>query len=86
MSTSSQQHEPGKAAEIARIEAVCSRPGEFAVTTVHIESFAILLNTELARPGEALTVSVDAQPALTLPRPGDDRLILVKGSDGTWGK
>jgi len=69
---------------LARIEAVCIKPGEFEVTTEHIDSFAILLSAELARPDEALTVAVDGQPALTRPWPDDGRLILVRGPDGRW--
>ena len=77
--------EPVANQPLARIEAVCIKPGEFEVTTEHIDSFAILLNAELARPDEAVTVSVDGQPALTRPWPDDGRLVFVRGSDGTWG-
>jgi predicted esterase len=69
---------------LARIDAARAQPGEFTVKTDHIESFAILLSPDLAPPGEPLKVSIDSQPALTLPWPPDNRLVFTRAPDASW--
>jgi predicted esterase len=60
----------------ARVEAIRSGPGRFAVRTQRIRSLAILLAEAIAPPGEPVTVSINDEQARTYPWPEGGQLVL----------